>query len=87
MSDEPTAVNTSKSADRAFNRIYIYLAAWLVSVFFILFQYHSNDQSTTSLIATLTGLAAVSAYCCVAVFNAFRAAVFHSGRAGNTSSQ
>lgn len=80
MTHESAPAGARKSSSRAFNRIYFYLAAWLASAFYILFQYHSSDQSITSLIATLAGLAAVSAYCCVAVFKAFRAAILGAGR-------
>lgn len=68
--------NRKETSTRAFNRMYLYLGGWMAGAFFILFQYHLSEQSTTSLVATLAGLAAVTGYCAIAIFKTFRAAIF-----------
>ena len=85
MTQESAAQAARETSDRAFNRMYLYLGGWMIGALFILFQYHLSEQSTTSLVATLGGLAVVTGYCSVSIFKTFRAAIFATGSSNTTS--
>lgn len=75
MSATHVRAPTPDTAERSFNRMYVYWSGGLLGVFFILLQYDLSDQSATAMVATLAGLATVGGYCSLAVFRTFRDAI------------